>query len=276
MAPAVGRSSGLGGFGRVAVHLGMLCAALAFASWWTTHTILDTARTRRVADAVLENTTVRDYIATRVATATAPAVGTAGANQAVLEQRLNTVLDRPDIRAKLEQFVVDAHDLLIGKSTKPAVLDQQTTRTLVAAAIPNVSLKDLAQVHAVTFNVPEVGALSASRKTLANRFGLYLLGAIVLVAVGIALSSDRRGAVKIVGAWLIGISVVHLIVLWIVPVLIVPHVSSSPWAHFVAAVARALSAGLLTGLVLLAVAGVACLFVDRFLPQSRPPALAGE
>ncbi len=268
------RSSSAGGIGRLLVHLGMLCATLAFASWWTTHTILDSTRTRRVTDAVLENTKVRDYVATKIASATSPAVGAAAApSEALLASRLETVLDRPDIRTKLEQFVVDAHDNLIGKTTKPAVLDQETTRTLVAAAIPNVSLKDLAKVHAVTFNVPNVSALSASRRALANRFWLYFLGAIVLVGVGIAISSDRRKAVKIVGGWLIGISVAHLVVLWIIPVLIVPHVSSNPWAGLIAAVARALGAGLVAGLFVLAGAGVVCLFIDRFLPQARTPAV---
>jgi hypothetical protein len=255
--------------GRLFVHIGMLCATLAFASWWTTHTILDTARTRRVTDAVLDNKQLRDFVATRIATATAPAVGP---NQAQLTPKLEKVLDRPDIRAKLEQFVVDAHDHLIGKTTKPAALDQQTTRTLVSAAVPNISLQDLAKVHAVTFDVPEVGALSSSRRALAGRFWLYFLGAVVLVAVGIAMSDDRRAAVKIVGGWLIGISVVHLFVLWILPVFVVPHVTNNPWAGLVAGVAAALGAGLVTGLIILAVAGVACLFVDRFVPAAQTPA----
>jgi hypothetical protein len=252
--------------GRWFVHIGMLCATLAFASWWTTHTILDTARTRRVTDTVLDNKQLRDFVATKVAAATAPAVGP---NQAQLTPKLETVLNRPDIRAKLEQFVVDAHDRLIGKTTKPAVLDQQTTRTLVSAAVPDVTLQDLSKIHAVTFDVPQVGALSASRRTLAGRFWLYFLAAIVLVALGIAMSTDRRGSVKIVGAWLIGISVVHLFVLWILPAYVVPHVTNNPWAGLVAAVARALGAGLVTGLIILAAAGIACLFADHFIPAAR-------
>lgn len=269
------RSSVSGGIGRWAVHVGMLCAALAFASWWTTHTILDTTRTRRVTDAVLDNANLRDFVATKIASATSPAVGAAaGPSQAVLTQRLDQVLNRPDIRAKLEQFVVDAHDNLIGKSSKPAVLDQKTTQTLVAAAVPNLTLKDLAKIHAVTFKVPNSSALSASRRTLANRFWLYFLAAIVLVGFALATSNDRRGTVKIVGAWLIAISVAHLIVLWVVPVMILPHVTSNPWAGLVAGVARALTAGLVTGLLVLAGAGVVCLFADRFIAPARTPAVA--
>src|SRR4051812_39166988 len=72
-APALIR--GQGALSRQLVHFGMLLAALAFASWWTSHTILDTARTRRVANAVLENAEVRHFVAERIATITTPAVG---------------------------------------------------------------------------------------------------------------------------------------------------------------------------------------------------------
>ena len=70
---------------------------------------------------------------------------------------------------------------------------------------------------------------------------------------------------RTVGRWLIGISLVHLVVLWVIPVLIVPAVTSSPWAALIAAVAKALSAGLLAGLIVLFVAGVGILVIDRFV-----------
>jgi hypothetical protein len=267
----------------------MLLATLAFASWWTSHTILDTARTRRVTDAVLENADVRHFVADRIASVTAPAVGTgtlraatgtastAGAGTSAahaLGTKLDAVLDRPDVRAKLETFVVDAHDDLVGASTKPAVLDQATVRTLVAAAVPSLSPADLAKVHAVTFHVPRVGTLATTRDALADRFWLFFAGAVVLVAAAIVTTRDRRATLKLVGAWLVGISVMHLVVLWVVPVLVVPRVSNSPWADLIAVVARALGAGIVTGLVVLALAGVAFLIADRFLPGAAPAAPA--
>lgn len=272
-----------GGAGGLLIHFGMLLATLAFASWWTSHTILDTARTRRTTDAVLENTEVRHFVADKVASVVAPSVGvpalnaaagtnratTAASSQAVLADRLGAVLDRRDIRTKLEQFIVDAHQRLIGEGTKPAVLDRVTVRTLVTAALPHVTAKDLAKVHAVTFDVPQMGALVSARHALKDRFLLYLLGALALVALAIATSRDRRATVKVVGSWLVGISVAHLIVLWIVPVVIVPHVSNSPWAGLIAAVARALNAGIVVGLVVLAATGVAFLLGDRFIAPAR-------
>src|SRR3954463_7824207 len=196
-----------GGVSQLVMHLGMVFATLAFASWWTSHTILDTARTRRVTNAVLENAEVRHFVAGKVAAITAPAVGIptlsaatgtthtaspAASAQGALGSKLDAVLDRPDIRAKLESFVTDAHDNLIGATTKPAVLDQATVRTLVAAAVPTLSPAELAKVHAVRFSVPRVGALSNARKTLGHRFWLFFLGATLLLTFAIATARDRR------------------------------------------------------------------------------------
>ena len=222
------------------VHLGMLCAALAFASWWTSHTILDTARTRRVTEAVLGNADLRHFVASHVASVTAPAVGVpAGAvtTSGAYTNHLDAVLGRRAIQVKLEQFVVDADERLLGERSQPAVLDQKTVRTLVVAAFPTVRGADLAKVHAVTFNVPQSQALFKGREAFAHRFWLYFSAAVALLTVGIVTTDDRRATVKLVGKWLIGITVAHLIVLWIVPVVLVPAVTTNPWAHLVAAVA---------------------------------------
>jgi hypothetical protein len=262
----------------------MLLAALAFASWWTSHTILDTARTRRVTDAVIGSTEVRHYLADAIAPAVTQAVGAANVNAAAratpgaaapapspadeLSQRLGAVLDHPDIRVKLEQFVVDAHELLIGQSTRPAVLDQATVVTLVHAALPSMSLADLARIPPVRISVPRFGALSTGRRAFQNRTWLYALGAVVLLAIALATTKDRHGTIKLIGKWLLGISAVHLLVLWILPVLVAPQLSNSPWVSLVASVARALNAGIVSGLVILVVAGVLCLLVDVFVPAT--------
>jgi hypothetical protein len=267
--------TGRGSLSRLCIHFGMLCAALSFASWWTSHTILDPARTRRVTEAVLESTDVRHFVAQHVALITAPAVGFGGkpaSTNGAYASHLEAVLGRRDIQQKLEQFVVEAHERLLGERSQPAVLDQTTVRTLVAAALPSISRADLAKVHAVKFDVPQSQALFKSREAFAHRFWLYFLGAVVLLAIGLVTTDDRRSAVRLIGKWLVGITIAHLIVLWILPVVILPAVTTNPWAHFVAAVARAVSAGIVTGLIVLAVVGVVFLFADHFIPQSATPA----
>jgi hypothetical protein len=95
-----------------------------------------------------------------------------------------------------------------------------------------------------------------------------LVGAVALLTVGLVTTDDRRASVKLIGKWLVGITVAHLIVLWILPVLIIPAVTTNPWAHLVAAVAQAVGAGIVTGLVVLALVGVVFLFADHFIPES--------
>jgi hypothetical protein len=184
----------------------------------------------------------------------------------VYTNHLDAVLARRSIQLKLEGFVVDAHKRLLGERSQPAVLDQTTVRTIVAAAVPAASRADLAKLHAIRFDVPKSQALFKSQETLAHRFWLYFLGAVALLTAGLVMTDDRRGAVKLIGKWLIGITVAHLVVLWIIPVMIIPAVTTNPWAHLVAAVAHAVGAGIVTSLVVLALVGVGFLFVDHFIP----------
>jgi amino acid transporter len=96
-----------------------------------------------------------------------------------------------------------------------------------------------------------------------------------LLTVGLVITDDRHATVKLIGKWLIGITVAHLIVLWIVPVVILPAVTTNPWAHLVAAVAHAVGAAIVTSLVVLALLGVVFLFVDYFIPARATPAGRG-
>jgi hypothetical protein len=52
---------GRGSVSKLFIHFGMLCAALAFASWWTSHTILATTRTRRITEAHPDATVLLRY-----------------------------------------------------------------------------------------------------------------------------------------------------------------------------------------------------------------------
>ncbi len=142
----------------------------------------------------------------------------------------------------------------------------------MAAALPSITLADLANVQAVTFDVPQSQALFKSRQALAHRFWLYFLGAVALLTVGLVATDDRHAAVKLIGKWLLGITVAHLVVLWIVPVMILPAVTTNPWAHLIAAVADAVGAGIVTSLVVLALVGIVFLFVDHFIPERAAPA----
>jgi len=147
------------------------------------------------------------------------------------------------------------------------VLSQADVTRIVTAAFPGVPADELAGLNGVSVTPPKVGALSSLRRLVHNKFGLLVALAAVSLAGAVALSRNRRRSLAMVGRWLIGISLAHLLVLWIIPVYLVPAVTSSPWASLIAAVARALSAGLLTGLIVLFVAGVGIVIADRLMRQ---------
>jgi hypothetical protein len=259
------RARGPGVVSRLLLSVGMLLAGLSFTCWWLSHTILDVSRTQRVTHAVLADGDFRTFLAGKIS----PMVGLTlpGADQHAVDSQLADVLGRPEVQTQLEGFIVDVQRNLLGETDAPAVLSQADITRIVTAALPDVPANELAALSGVSVNPPKVGALSSLRRLVHNKFGLLVALAAVSLAAAVALSRNRRQTLATVGRWLIGISLVHLLVLWIIPVYLVPAVTSSPWASLIAAVARALSSGLVTGLVILLVAGVGIVVADRVMKK---------
>jgi hypothetical protein len=294
---------------RILLRLGMLLAGLAFTSWWVTHTVFDTSRTEKVTHAVLSDGDFRSFLAREISPSVSAAVPLGSIDQALasveagslptvpttslpttdssavpvagvdttahLNSRLAAVLGQPDVEKQLENFVVAIHKGLLGRSSRPAVLSQATVTQIVTAAMPSLGATDLVKLHDITVNPPRIGALSTTRTLLQDKFGLLVAVAAVLLFAGIIVAKNRRAATNMIGRWLIGISVIHLLVLWVIPVVVVPAVTNSPWASLIASVARALSGGLLTGLIVLFVVGLAILIGNRFVARPAPVVAAG-
>lgn len=293
------------------LRLGMILAALAFTSWWSSHTIFNPDRTAEVADAVLADAQFRGYLAGVMAPVIVAAVpdatgladaaeasgaagtaditpqpGTSGTapGDAALQQRIADALGSQVARTGVERFLVDAHRTLIGVPTdgsaaagpagaddRSVTLDAATVDALVSAAIPGISAEQLAAIPPVNFEVPRAAAFLGPRRLLADRAWMFALGAATLVGIAFAVSTDRRGSVKTVGRWLVGISLTQLVVLYVLPVLVAPKVSDSPWVRLASNVARALGAGVISGLVVMVVAGVALVSIDLlFKPAGAP------
>ena len=258
--------NGRSGSGRWLVHVGMLLCGLAFTGWYAQHTVLDTSRTERVARTVLSDATVRDFVASEiepVIAASSPATATA-----VPGSQLADTLADPTIQEELSRFVGDVHRRVIGVGTGPVTLDKTAVDRLVTAAEPTISPAELAKIPPVTFDVPRAGPLNSSRRLVADHWWLIGIVGLAMVAGGVASADDRRGAVKVIGRWLIGLSLVQLVFLWVVPVWVVPAATDNVWALVVSKVARALNGGLVVGLFVICAVGIVTLFVDLFIPRS--------
>lgn len=237
-----------GSTAQLLTHLGMALAAMAFASWWTTHTVYDTTRTRRIAAIVLTSPELRSYVADKIAPVivqalppgSTPATSTALLNADQLATGISDALGRPEVQQ---------------------------------------GLADLAKIPAVSIPIPQQAGLSAGTGAMRSRWPWYALGSAALLIAAIVVTGDRRATLQLIGRWLIGISVVQLLVLYVVPVWIVPRVTSNPWADLVASVIREWGATMITGLAVLAAGGVVCVLADHLVPSndegqavSAPPA----
>ncbi len=264
-----------GATAQLLTHLGMALAAMAFASWWTTHTVYDTTRTRRIATVVLASPELRSYVADKIAPVivqalppgTDPASSTAPLNPDQLAVGISDALGRPEVQQGLVAFVGELHDRLIGIGSGPVVLDQHIVQELAGAADPNLTLADLAKIPAASIPIPQQAGLSAGNAAMRSRWPWYALGSAVLLSAAIVITSDRRATLQLIGRWLIGISVAQLLVLYVVPVWIVPRVTSNPWADLVASVIREWGATMVTGLAVLAAGGVVCVIADHLVPS---------
>jgi hypothetical protein len=245
----------------------MLLCGIAFTGWYAQHTVLDTTRTERVATTVLSDATVRNFVAGEVEPVIASASPTTAA--AVPGAQLSATLADPAIQQDLSQFVGDIHRRVIGVGAGPVTLDKTAVDRLVTAAEPTISPAELAKIPPVTFTVPRAASLNSSRRIIADHWWLFGLVGLAMVVGGVATAADRRNAVKVIGKWLIGLSLVQLLFLWVVPVWIVPAATNNVWALVVSKVARALNGGLVVGLFVICAVGVAALFVDLFLPKTE-------
>jgi hypothetical protein len=250
----------------------MLLCGVAFTGWYAQHTVLDTARTERIATTVLSDVTVRNFVAGQIEPVLASVSPTTAT--AVSGSQLADTLADPAIQQDLARFVGDIHRRVIGVGTGPVTLDKAAVDRLLTAAEPTISPAELAKIPPVTFDVPRTASLNSTRRVIADHWWLIGLVGLVMVGVGVGTSNDRRDAVKVIGRWLIGLSLVQILLLWIVPVWVVPAATDNVWALVVSKVARALESGLVVGLFVICAVGVAALFVDLFIPRSDDPTMS--
>ena len=272
------------------LSLGMLVAGLAFTGWYASRTVLDTERTERVAHAVLTDATIRAFLAERIepvlaqrapaaaAALTAQAEGAApavpgqpaGIDAASVQSQLATVLADPAIQRDLETFIGDLHRVVIGEMTGPVTLAQSDVFRLVVAAAPSTPPDTLAAIPPISFD-PPVTPINGLRAAGAHWWWLIGLGGIALVATALAMSEDRRSNVRTIGTWLIGLSLVQLLVLWLIPVHVVPAMTDNVWALTVSKVAEALNGGLVIGLFVILGIGIVCRFANLFMRDPTRP-----
>ncbi len=246
----------------ILLTLGLLCASVALSAWWVQRTAFDTSNTSAIAEAALQNPELRSDLARGIADRVAIELGV---DHAVVQSAAEATLVRPDIATLFSGVLRDIHSRLIGQSTGPVVIPAD----LVARAI---GVPAAAQLADVTIDIPTFDALDTARTTLRDTIPVLIYAAVVLTVMGVVLHPRKSNALRIVGAWFLGASIVELLVAYGLPVLVLPALVDSPYAELVAEVDKATLGPLVGVLVMLAGAGVGCLVAGAWLdrPASVP------
>jgi hypothetical protein len=246
--------------GSLLLSLGLFAASLALSGWWLERTVFDPSRSDDIAVAALGNDSLRSDLADTIADQVAGRLHT---DPATVRAATNAALARPGIASAFAGVTSDVHARLIGAASGPVVVSPQLLATAVgdprAAALPPVQ-----------FDVPTVAPLDAVRRWLAGVVPILAIAGAGLALIGLIVHSRTATAVRIIGWWCLGASIVQVVVAYVLPVLVLPNVISNPYVDLVGEVARAAMAPLIGVLIMLAGAGIGCLVAGAWLDNGRP------
>ena len=140
------------------VTVGLLSASLAWWSFAARFTILDSGRSARIADVLVDQPVIRDAVAEGLATALRQALP---AGSPVSDTEIDTVahkaLDDPRTLQALRTAIVDSHQRLVGNYDGPVDLDVSPIaaagRDALLAARPDLAAS-LPEAPALSVDLP--------------------------------------------------------------------------------------------------------------------------
>lgn len=231
-----------------AVLMSIAHLALGFAinGWWFNHTALNPSTTSKIAEHVLGNDDVNDQLVRVITANVAPQL--AAADAPITEEQVEDIVRQQTHSAGgialLQNLVTEAHARVIGQSSAPVVV---TTQQLVSMfGTPAAGLQP------IEIPVPEVKPLSWLQDTLDSTVPMAVMVAIVAAVLSFLVDSDKAAALRGIGIGLVLVAGALMVIGYVLPVLVAPQLTSSPWVEVVPEIARD-QLGLLGGIALLAV-----------------------
>ena len=191
----------------VLVTLGLLAASLGWWSFAARSTILDSGRSARIADVLVDQPVIRDAVAEGLGMALEQALppGTP-VSSGEIKAVAHKALDDPRALAALRTAIVDSHQRLLGDYDGPVTLDVSAVaaagRDALIAARPDLA-KSLPEapplsVDLPTQHLPKLGWLPDRVRELTGLAGLL---AATLLGLGLLASSDRPRVLSRAGRW---------------------------------------------------------------------------
>jgi hypothetical protein len=207
----------------VLLTLGLVAASVAWWAFAARTTVLDSERSERIADTLVEQPVIQDAVAEGLGTALTQALppGTPISSDEISAVAHRALAD-PRAMAAVRTAVLNSHQRLVGNYDGPVTLDVSpiavagrdalvAARPDLADAIPEAPplSMDLPTKH-----LPKLGWLPERTRELAGLAGLL---AITLLALGMLAASDRPGVLSRAGKWSLRAGVFWAIFGWVLP-----------------------------------------------------------
>lgn len=219
---------------------------IGITGWWFNHTVLDPGATTDVAAKVLANDAVTDQLSRVISAAISTQLNLPPETVAnIVRQQTHT----PAGVELLQSVVSQAHMKVIGDTTAPVTITPEQLATMFGDSA--------LQLAPVEVPVPEVAPLSWLRTTLSDIVPMAFLVAIMAAVLAFLVDSDKAAALRALGIGALIIAGTLAVLGYVIPVLIAPQLTSSPWVEAVPELAEA-QLSVLWGVALLCVgAGLA-------------------
>ncbi len=162
--------------------LAAIFASLALSSFWLQFTAFSPGHTWSAAEAVLEDSEIKNEVALVIANAVSAQLGATGdvtMSAPEIQKRVLQVANTSAGAAILADIVADAHAKLIGASDEPVVISPEQLVEIVRT-------EQVSVVPPITLDVPTVTPLSVIREVLKWLIPIAAGLALVLLILGFA------------------------------------------------------------------------------------------
>lgn len=247
--------------------LANLCLGLAITGWWMQQTVFDPGRGQDVAEQVLAVDGVQAQITDAIVDAVAVELGQDPDTIALLVGQATETAGGVTL---LTDVVVQSHAVIIGEAEGPVVITPQQMADLLgderALLLPAIELP-----------VTTIEPIDWLRQTLDATVGWLFLFAIVLALLAFTIHPRRDRMVRRWGISLIVLAAIVMAVGWVLPVVVLPTLTTSPWVQAIPELAQG-QLGLLAGVSLvcagagLGLIAIAGLMRRAQVERDRPPA----
>lgn len=247
-----------------AVLMSIAHLALGFAinGWWFNHTALNPSTTSTIAEHVLADEDVNDQLVRIIAANVAPELAAAGLP--LTEDQIDDIVRTQTHTAGgvdlLQNLVTQAHSKVIGQTSLPVTISTQQLVNMFGSAA--------ASIEPIVIPVPEVKPLSWLQETLDSTVPVAVMIAVVAGVLSFLVDPDKAAALRGIGIGLLLIAGVLMVLGYVLPVLVVPQLTSSPWVAVVPEIAKE-QLGLLGGIALLCAGGAMAAFTGAAIVNRR-------